>query len=338
MSVGEATAVQQVREDGRTPREVLSDDGGPSWQSRCINVLLRLLPIKKQTASAAVVQEHVRRLALRPASYGPTGLGRGVEVRLKNVAGWPVYYTAPSASPDAGNYVVFLHGGGYINEIVRAHWRFIGRLTRDAGVRCIVPIYPLAPGATAKDVVPAMGDLLRNLLEEAGPAKVTVVGNSAGAGLGLAAAQWLRDAGHRQPDGLVLISPALDASLNQPEHMAIAARDPMQDIPGILEAARLYAGDLDVAHPYVSPLNGDFRGLAPMIVFSGTLDLLSPDSIELAAKARAAGVPIELHLRQGQPHNYPVMPTPEGRQALAIILHVAAQGLPRSLSRSAPSH
>ncbi|MCI4568902.1 alpha/beta hydrolase [Lysobacter sp. CFH 32150] len=326
MSVGKTATAPQVREDGRT-QGLLSDDAGPSWQSRCINGLLRLLPIKKQTASAAAVQEHVRRLALRPAPYGPTGLGRGVEVTLKNVAGWPVYYTAPSANPDVGHYVVFLHGGGYINEIVRAHWRFIGDLTRNAGVRCVVPIYPLAPGATAKDVVPAMGDLLRKLLEDAAPAKVTVIGNSAGAGLGLATAQWLRDAGSRQPDRLVLISPALDAALSQPEHMAIAARDPMQAIPGILEAARLYAGDLDVAHPYVSPLNGDFRGLAPMIVFSGTLDLLYPDSIELAAKARAAGVPIELHLRQGQPHNYAVLPTPEGRQARATILRVAAQGL-----------
>ena len=137
--------------------------------------------------------------------------------------------------------MLFLHGGGYFREIVRAHWRFIGYLTRNAGVRCVVPIYPLAPRATAKEVVPGTGELLRN---------------------------------------------------------------PVQDIPGILEAGRLYAGDLNVAHPYVSPLNGDFRGLAPMIVFSGTHDLLYPDSIDLAAKARAAGVPIELHLRQGQPHNY----------------------------------
>ena len=320
MSAGETSSTQQVQ-------ELAPHDAGPSWQSRCINGLLWLLPIKKRTASAAAVHEHVRRLALRPASHRPTGLGRGVEVTLKSVAGWPVYYTAPTASPDVGNYVLFLHGGGYINEIVRAHWRFIGYLTRHARVRCVVPIYPLAPRATAKSIVPATGDLLRKLLEDAGPAKVTVVGNSAGAGLALAAAQWSRDSGYRQPNGLVLISPGVDASIGRPEHMAIAARDPVQDIPGIIEAGRLYAGDLDVAHRYVSPLKGDFHGLAPMIVFSGTLDLLYPDSIELAAKARAAGVPIELHLRKGQPHNYAGMPTPEGRQARAIILRAVAQGL-----------
>lgn len=311
------------RSSTRQVHELLPDDAGPSWQSRCINSLPRLLPIKKRLASAAAVQAHVRRLALRPASYEPTGLGRGVKVNLKNVAGWPVYYTAPSANPGVGNYVMFLHGGGYINEIVRAHWRFVAYLTRYARVRCVVPIYPLAPRATARDVVPATGDLLRKLLEDAGPAKVTVIGNSAGAGLGLAAVQWLRDSGYRQPNGLVLISPGLNASVNRAERIAIAARDPMQDIPGIIEAGRLYAGDLDVTHPYVSPLNGDFRGLAPMIAFSGTLDLLYPDSVDLAAKARAAGVPIELHLRKGQPHSYAAMPTPEGRQARAIILRAA---------------
>jgi epsilon-lactone hydrolase len=326
MSAETTLSTQQVRDDGRTTREVLFDDAAPSWQSRCINGLLRLLPIKKKLASAAAVREHVRKAASRPASHEPTGLGRGVAVTLNNVMGWPVYHTAPSAGPDAGNHVLFLHGGGFINEIVRAHWRFVGFLTREARVRCVVPIYPLAPRATAKEIVPTTGELLRKLLQDAGPAKVMVVGNSAGAGLALAAAQWLRDGGYRQPDRLVLISPGVNAQVNRLEQVAIAARDPVQDIPGIIEAGRLYAGDLDVAHPYVSPLNGDFHGLAPMIVFSGTLDLLYPDSIDLAAKARAAGVPIELHLRRGQPHNYAGLPTPEGREARAVIVRTVADG------------
>lgn len=326
MNAEKLSSTQQLQEDRGTQQKQLSDDAGPSWQSRCLNALLRLLPIKQRLASAAAVQEHVRRLALRPAPHEPTGLGRDVAVTLKrSAAGWPVYHTALAAAPDAGNHVLFLHGGGFINEIVRAHWRFVAYLTRHAGVRCVVPIYPLAPGATAKDIVPATGELLRQLLEDAGPARVTVVGNSAGANLGLAAAQWLRDSGYRQPHGLVLISPGLDASVSRPEQIAIAARDPMQDIPGLLEAGRLYAGELDLAHPYVSPLNGDIHGLAPLTVFSGTLDLLYPDSVDLAAKARASGVAVELHLRQGQPHNYAGMPTPEGRQARAVILRLLAQ-------------
>lgn len=309
-------------EEKLTQQGLLSNEDQPSLKSRLIVSLLRLLPIKKRLASAGAVQQQVRKLVLRPAPYGPTGLGPDVTVSLKNVAGWPVYYTAPSKSPEFGDYVVFLHGGGYIHEIVRAHWRFIGYLNRNAGVRCIVPIYPLAPHATAKDIVPVMGELLRKILAEAGSANVTVIGNSAGAGLGLAATQWLRDREYEQPYRLVLISPGVDASINRPEQQIIAGCDPIQDIPGVIEVGRLYAGELDVSHPYVSPLNGEFSGLPPMTVFSGTLDLHYPASIDMAVKARAAGVPIDLHLRRRQPHNYVAMPTTEGQQARELILNL----------------
>jgi epsilon-lactone hydrolase len=313
-----------IHTDKRIQQGLLSDDASPSWQSRYLNMLLRCLPIKKRTASAAAVQERVRKLTLRPPSYTPTGLGRDISVTSRKISGWPVYYTAESSHLDTGNYVFFLHGGGYINEIVRAHWRFIGLLNRKAHVRCVVPIYPLAPHATAKEIVPKMGELLHRIMEEVRPAKVTVVGNSAGAGLGLASAQWLRDCGYRQPDKLVLVSPGVNASVERPEQITIAKKDPLLDIPGTIEGARLYAGDLNSAHPYVSPLNGDFRGLAPMIIFSGTLDLLYPDSVDLAAKARAAGVSVELHLKNAQPHNYVSMPTPEGREARMMILQAVS--------------
>lgn len=301
-----------------------ASDPAPSLQSRVFNLLLGLLPFKEQLASAEAVRAHVEKLALAPASHEPTGLGRGVEATLTKMGGWPVYYTAPSSGHEGCNYVMFLHGGGYINEIVPAHWRFVGQMTRNAGVVCVVPIYPLAPRATAKDVVPGTAELLRMLLEDAGSAKVTVVGNSAGAGLAVAACQWLRDHGHRQPSRLILISPAADASISRPDQVEIAARDPIQDIPGIIEVGRLYAGELDIGHPFVSPLNGAFRSLAPMTIFSGTRDLLFPDSVDLAERARAAGVPVELHLLRDQPHNYALMPTPEGRQARSLILRAVA--------------
>ncbi|MEY9120766.1 alpha/beta fold hydrolase [Bradyrhizobium yuanmingense] len=324
MSVARLVAAFQFCPGGCVFGARASRDPAPSLQSRLFNLLLQQLPYKAQLASAEAVQAHVQKLALAPASHEPIGVGGGVEVILTKMGGWPVYYTAPASGHEGCNYVMFLHGGGYINEIVPAHWRFIGEMTRKARISCVVPIYPLAPRATAKDVVPATAELLRMLLEDAGDAKVTVVGNSAGAGLALAACQWLRDRGHRQPSRMLLISPAADASVGRPEQMAIAARDPIQDIPGIVEAARLYAGELEVGHPFVSPLNGSFRGLAPMTIFSGTRDLLYPDSVDLAARARAVGVPIELHLLREQPHNFALMPTPEGRRARAIILREVA--------------
>jgi hypothetical protein len=41
-------------------------------------------------------------------------------------------------------------------------------------------------------------------------------------------------------------------------------------------------------------------------------------------RAQAAALPVELHLLRDQPHNYALMPTPEGRGARAIILDAVA--------------
>jgi monoterpene epsilon-lactone hydrolase len=147
-------------------QEVSSNEAAASLQSRCIVALLRVLGVKRKLASAAAVQERVRKLALKPASYKPKGQGPGVTVTLEYVSGWPVYHMVPLTNPDTKNYVVFLHGGGYINEIVPAHWRFLGHLVREAVVRCIVPIYPVAPQGTAGDVVPAVGEFLQQLLAD----------------------------------------------------------------------------------------------------------------------------------------------------------------------------
>ena len=296
----------------------------PSLQSFLLNGVLHILRPKRRWKSAAAVQDRVRGLEKRPASHRPSGLGRDVQVHLREWAGWPVYHTVPSESPESGDHVVFLHGGGFINEIVSAHWHFVGCLTRDAPARCVVPIFPLAPHATAIDVVPAVGNLMRELLESVGPANVSIVGQSAGAGLALAATQWLRDSGFRQPKLMVLISPLLDASVGGEDQVAIARRDLILDIPGLAEAGRLYAGKLDVSHPRVSPINGDLHGLPPMIVFSGTRDLLHPDSVALAERAKQGDVQIELHVEPGLPHSYALLPTPEGHRARAIIARAVA--------------
>jgi monoterpene epsilon-lactone hydrolase len=309
-----------LKENSDINQHLLLNEAGPSWQTRFIVLIFRLLGIKKRLSSAANVQKHVKKLVLKPASHEPVGLGRGVRVSLMSECGWPVYYTNPEGETTPDNYVVFLHGGGYINEIVKAHWRFVGFLTREANVCCVVPIYPVAPGGTAEQVVPTIGRLLQRLLKKKTIQNITVIGNSAGAGMALAAAQWLKNEGISQPKNLILISPGLSAALDQPAHQAVAVDDPLLDIPGIREGVRLYAGNLDLNHPYVSPLNGDFRGLAPMLVFSGTLDLLYPDSVEMVAKAATAGVTVEFQLRKGQPHNYPVLPTPEGKEARQAIL------------------
>jgi ubiquinone/menaquinone biosynthesis C-methylase UbiE len=195
--------------------KVVWPDVQPSLRSRLMDHLILLADRRKWWASAAVVKERVRRLALRPAPHRPERLRRHLKVDLRFAEGWPVYHVDPARIRSSRHHVIFLHGGAYIHEIVGCHWNFIGYLVDETNAHCVVPIYPLAPRGTAKDVVPATGRMLRELIETVGVQNVTVVGNSAGGGLSLAAAQWLRDAGHPQPNALILICPGVDGSLSQ---------------------------------------------------------------------------------------------------------------------------
>jgi epsilon-lactone hydrolase len=303
--------------------KVVWPDVQPSRRSRLMDHLVLFTGRRKWWASAAMVQERVRRLAQRPAPHHPVRLGRNAKVDLRFAEGWPVYHIEGAGRGSARHHLVFLHGGAYVHEIVGSHWKFIGFLVEETNTHCVVPIYPLAPRGTAKEVVPATGRMLCELIEAVGSQNVTVIGNSAGGGLSLAAAQWLREAGHAQPNALILICPGVNGTLDQCTP-ADAARDVMQDVPGMIEAFRMYAGDLDLTHPFVSPLNGSFEGLAPMLIFTGTHDLYHPDIVTLANKAALAGVPVEMQVRNGLQHNYPLLPTPEGREARGIIARTIA--------------
>lgn len=303
--------------------KVVWPDVRPSLRSRMMDCLILLSGRRRWWASAATVQERVRSLTLRPAPHRPVHLGRNVKVNMRSVEGWPAYHVEPVSIGNPRHYLVFLHGGAYVHEIVGTHWRFVRYLVERTNAHCAVPIYPLAPRGTANEVVPATGRILRDLIASVGARNVTVIGNSAGGGLALAAVQWLRDAGHIQPNGLILICPGVNGTLSQCRQ-ADAARDVMQDVPGMIEAFRMYAGDLGLSHPFVSPLNGTFDCLAPMLIFTGTHDLYHPDIITLADKAAHAAVPVEMHVRNGVQHNYPLLPTPEGREARGIIVRALA--------------
>ena len=288
-------------------------------------VVLPLLGTKRRYSTAERTRRHIAKRSARPARFSPPfGLRRRATVTPRRVRDWPIYDLEPRSAVPV-RHVLYFHGGAYINEIVRSHWAFLGRLVKEAPCRCVVPIYPLAPRAAATETVAGAADLARELAAEVGADEVVLMGDSAGAGIALAVAQSLRDDGAGL-NGLVLISPWLDAAVSLPRQREIAPRDAMLDIPGLAVAGSEYAGDLPVDDPRVSPLHGDLRDLPPITVFTGTEDLLNPDSHRLRDACAEAGVACEFVEGMGMPHDFPLLPTREGREARRRIVELLRAG------------
>lgn len=288
-----------------------------SWASRALPVLLRLTGRTRAYASADNARAHLAGRELRPQPYGPPArLRQDVAVEVQRRFGWPIYTVTPASGLPTGA-VVYLHGGGWVNEISTQHWQLVTEIAADARAKVIVPIYPLVPFATAAEVMPTLVQLVAEAVAS-GCDRVCLAGDSAGGQMALSAALLLRDEHDVVIPQTVLISPVLDLSLSNPDIAAVD--DPWLGRDGLLVFADCWRGDLSLGDPRVDPLAADLSGLGALTVFSGTRDILNPDARLLAEKAGAAGVAVDYHEEPGLLHVYPLSPTPEGRAARRIIV------------------
>ena len=275
-----------------------------------IPVALRLMRANRTFVTADGARQRIRERELRPMPYGPPSrLRRDVRVEVEQFEGWPVYTILPR---EARGAAVYVHGGGWVNEIARQHWHLAARIAAEASVAVTVPIYPLIPFGTAREARDTVLGLVHRSIDRYGP--TCLAGDSAGGQIALSTALALRDEGVALPR-TILISPALDLSWSNPRIPTVQPTDPWLATPGGKVLAERWRGELDLLDPAVSPLFGDLTGLGPLTVFTGTRDVLNPDAHLLRESARAADVPFELCEVAGQVHVYPLVPTRAGLAA-----------------------
>ncbi|WP_326599122.1 alpha/beta hydrolase [Streptomyces sp. NBC_01803] len=290
-----------------------------SAQQAAFVAALRLYAMKSRLSDGERTLAGARRLQAGGPARPPGRLGAKVHLSRDDALGFPVHTLRPKRPAMApGRTVLYLHGGGYVNDFVSQHWAFMASLADRTGATVIAPQYPLAPDHTWRDSFPRVLDLARG---PGGPPPV-LMGDSAGGGYALALAQALAAEGGHAPE-TVLISPFVDATLSHPDTAEHDRADPWLATEGLRACGRAWAGADDPARPEISPLFGDFTGLGRMLVFTGTRDTLHPQIRDLAHRARAAGVPCDLVVAPDCVHVYPILAIPEARaprEAIAAFL------------------
>jgi epsilon-lactone hydrolase len=276
------------------------------------SALLRLR--HRSTASEATLRASLD--PRRPAAPIPAALRARNLVEIETRGGREVVTLTPVGLP-SGPELVYLHGGSYVHELQALHWGIVERLQRGTGATVTVPHYGLAPEHTAAEAYALLLPVLEAACERAGSRPVALVGDSAGAGLAIGLAMSLRDRGEQPPAALVLFSPWVDATMDNPDIAAIEPLDRVLGVAGLRAAARDWAGSWSPSHPLVSPINGQLAGLPPMTILQGGRDVFLPDVRRFARLARAAGTPVDLRIYPSAFHVFVAAPwTPEARSAL----------------------
>lgn len=223
----------------------------------------------------------------------------GVTITRGQLGGRPVEtLTPPDTRP--GRAVLYLHGGGFTTGSPRSHRALASHLAVAARATVHLLDYRLAPEhpfpAAVDDVLAAWRDLLAG---GADPARTALAGDSAGGWLALVAALRLRAVDAPLPAVLGLISPWLDLTgRSWPD----GASDAMLRPSWLRRCAAVFAPGADLTAPELAPLAADLAGLPPLVVHVGSEEILLPDTVALAGRARAAGVPVEARRFDGLWH------------------------------------
>lgn len=90
------------------------------------------------------------------------------------------------------------------------------------------------------------------------------------------------------------LSPWVDLAQSGDSYVTKVSEDPSITKAYLDKYAALYLGGADPKTPLASPLYTDLQGLPPLLIQVGTAEVLLSDAVELATRARDAGVKVEL--------------------------------------------
>ena len=278
-------------------RSVHSDMGGDmtSWRDAEI-AGVRALLATRQPGPGSPAPTYERRRADMDAVGEASALPNGCFHEPVTLGGVKGERVAPQGAL-AGRTILYLHGGGYTIGSPRSHRPLAARLGEAARAVAIVPNYRLGPETRFPGAVEDAVAVYRALLDGGTePGRLIVAGDSAGGGLTLALALALKAEGLAQPAGFFAISPWADLTQSGASYRSKADTDPMISKAGLDQMARDYLGGLDPRDPLASPVFGDFTGVAPVLIQTGSEEALLSDSITMAEVLGQARVDVRLEI------------------------------------------
>ena len=242
-------------------------------------------------AEARRIAEEVR----RPWARGGPKMASVTEQSLSGVRVRCYDPGPPAAKP----VLIYLHGGGWTLFSLDTHDRVMREYAARAGVMVIGVDYALSPEAKypiALEQVVAVAQAIGQ--------KVTAIaigGDSAGANLAIAACMRLREliramvlnygvfARHFSPEAVQRFGGP--GNMLTAEEMEIYWRNYLRS-------------ERDAEDPLVCPLRADLRGLPRTLLVVPEFDLLTEQSVQLADRLSAAGVPVKLEMYRGAVHSF----------------------------------
>lgn len=250
------------------------------------------------------------------------------EVKVIEGPGGPldVYWFDPAPGSTKRGALLHIHGGGMVIGSARSSQHIPSAMAAKLGLPVASVDYRLAPEhpfpAPQQDCLAALAWLAANAADlGVDPARIGIIGESAGGGLAAASALMARDTGGPALAAQFLIYPMLDHRTggpdcpyaNQATGEFVWTRASNRFGWGALQGD--YAVD-DHRKGWFSPsLAESLAGLPPTWIGTGSMDLFLDEDFDYARRLVSAGVRVELHSYPGAPHAFQLVAQAQATQA-----------------------
>ncbi|TVY78829.1 Esterase [Fusarium oxysporum f. sp. cubense] len=308
----------------------------PSISASVVSLIIKLfLQNKAVQEDEEATRRNIHDTYIRPQDHRPpSNLGSNITIDRFDVQEWPLYKISTKNSQSKSQQrkaLLYIHGGSFFEEIYPQHWKLAAQIASETDLDVLIPIYPLVPRpvATAQKLADGFVDICRLSKQPI----VSIAGDSAGGTLALSTTLHLRDTAPElfaKVRSLILIAPLLDCAVDHPEALRLVKIDFWLGVTSLRISGKMFAGDLPIKHPLVSPLYGDMDKLPPLLMFGGPRDLLCADARRLKSKllgkdvdeAPAGSVETDRLVyveKEGMLHVWPLLPHSEGAEGRKMI-------------------
>jgi len=246
-----------------------------------------------------------------------------------------IYKPASAVEGQMLPVVLYIHGGGWVIADLDAYDASTRAICNGAHAIVVSTHYRQAPEhkfpAAHEDTYAAYRWTLANAAALGGdPARVAVVGESAGGNMAFAIGYNARREGVQAPVHQVLVYPVADYGQDTASYREMTESQPLNARAMAWFFAQYLNSPQDGATPAISAVDANLAGLPPTTIINAELDPLRSEGEQLAERMRAAGVAVEQRTFPGVTHEFfgmtPVLATAREAQAMAAAALRAAFG------------
>ncbi|MCX2491890.1 alpha/beta hydrolase [Pedobacter sp. PF22-3] len=216
-------------------------------------------------------------------------------------------------TPKAGNgpypLIVYYHGGGFVIANLDVYHASAQALAEQVGAIVVSVAYRLAPEnkfpTAHNDAFTAYEWVVKHAVDlKADPAKIAVVGESAGGNLAANVSVMARNKHIMLPVHEVLIYPIAQADMNTKSYKMYANAKPLNKAMMSWFMEKYLNSTIEAQDSRISLINADLKGLPSTTIITAEIDPLHDDGVMLADKLKAAGVKVETKNYEGVTHEF----------------------------------